>query len=355
MYHRLVVALPPNRRKTPVDGVGAAVVVPRAARGETARARVRELRSAMVLALIPATVGLTFGVLLLPRKATPDVVPLPVADGRALGRVEFADTALAERAKAVPLPGNVRALGSAIREFHTREAEPSADERQLGEARRAVDGALIEVLRGAEGEAALLSLRAVELDGFVREVHRFESTGEESAELRALAGAFARTLRAEGYWDGHALAVPEDALRPMFKEMWNAFLGLEKRPAFTLTLDEERALYAFTIAHAHPPKSMRQSLDAARRGARDARACLAIAEAERNATEARRLEHIARIGAIDPRYPTEFARGVVSYRRGDYSGSAQSFRRWLHDHPDGPLTLRAENYLRAAVDADRIE
>jgi hypothetical protein len=310
----------------------------------------------MVLALIPATVGLTFGVLLLPRRATPDVVPLPVADGRALARAEAADSALAERARAVPLPGSVRALGSAIREFHMREAGPSAEERQLGEARRAVDTALIGVLGGgAEGEAALLSLRAVQLEEFVREVQRFESTGEESAELQALGGAFVRTMRSEGYCVGHALAVPDDALRPMYKEMWSAFLGLEKRPAFTLTLDEERALYAFTIAHAHPPKSMRQALDAARRGARDAKACLAIAEAERNATEARRLEHISRIGAIDPRYPTEFARGIVSYRRGDYSGSAQSFRRWLHDHPDGPLTLRAENYLRAAVDADRIE
>ncbi len=162
-------------------------------------------------------------------------------------------------------------------------------------------------------------------------------------------------MRSEGWCDGHELAAPEEALRTMFKEMWNGFLGLEKRPAFDLTLDEERALYAFTIAHAHPSKSMRQALDAARRGARDAKACEAIAEAERSATEAWRLERIARIGALDHRYPTEFARGVASYRRGDFAASAEAFRRWLHDHPDGPLTLRAENYLRAAVDADRIE
>jgi TolA-binding protein len=100
---------------------------------------------------------------------------------------------------------------------------------------------------------------------------------------------------------------------------------------------------------------MRQALDAARRGARDARACEAIAEAERNATETWRLERIARIGAIDPSYPTEFARGVASYRRGDYVGSAQAFRRWLDDHPDGPFTLRAENFLRAALAARPIE
>jgi TolA-binding protein len=141
----------------------------------------------------------------------------------------------------------------------------------------------------------------------------------------------------------------------MFKEMWNALLGLESRPAFALSLDEQRALYAFFIGHAHPSKSMRQALDAARRGAHDEKACLGVAEAEQSATEAWRLERIARIGAIDPAYPTEYARGIASYRQGQYKASAQAFRRWLNDHPDGPLTLRAENYLRAAVDASRVE
>jgi hypothetical protein len=324
--------------------------------------RAAEIRSALLLALIPASVGLTFGVLLLPRRATPDIVPLPVADARALSRAESLDRALAERARATPLPGNVRALGSAIRDFHTLEAQ-EADQRRLAEARHAVDVALIDALgaasASADAENALLALRAVELEAFLREVVRFEATGEESAELRALAGSFVRTARSEGWLldEGarRALAVPEDALRPMFKQMWNAFLGLEKRPAFALALDEQRALYAFTIAHVRPQRLMRQELEAARRGARDAKACQAIAEAERSATEARRLEHIARIGAVDPGYPTEFARGVVSYRRGDYAGAAHAFRAWLKDHPDGPFTLRAENFLRASIDADRIE
>jgi hypothetical protein len=314
--------------------------------------RLRELKSAMVLALIPASVALTFGVLLVPRRATPDLVPLPSPDARALARAESTDRELARQALESPLPGPVRALGSALREFHTREAR-DADPRELAEARRAVDEALVAALGAGEGH--LVALRAAELEAFVREVRRFEASGEESVELRALGGAFVRTMRSEGWCEGHTLAVPEEALRPMYKEMWSTFLGLEKRPALALALDEQRALYAFTIAHAQPARSMRQALDAARRGARDAKACLAIGEAERNATEARRLERIARIGAIDPRYPTEYARGIASYRRGDYAASAQSFRAWLRDHPDGPFTLRAENFLRAAVDAARID
>ncbi len=105
----------------------------------------------MALALVPLSVGLTFGALLLPRRARPDFVPLPIADALSLSRTESADHRLAEQARAVPLPGAVRALGSAIRAFHTFEAH-DADARQLGEARRAVDEALIEALRLPDGE-----------------------------------------------------------------------------------------------------------------------------------------------------------------------------------------------------------
>ena len=32
---------------------------------------------------------------------------------------------------------------------------------------------------------------------------------------------------------------------------------------------------------------------------------------------------------------------------------SQSFEAWLKDHPDGPWSLRARNYLKAALDASR--
>jgi hypothetical protein len=67
------------------------------------------------------------------------------------------------------------------------------------------------------------------------------------------------------------------------------------------------------------------------------------------------LERIARIAAIDPTYPAAFARGVASYAAGSFEASAEAFRDWLHEHPDGPLTLRAEAFLRAAVVAARID
>jgi TolA-binding protein len=100
---------------------------------------------------------------------------------------------------------------------------------------------------------------------------------------------------------------------------------------------------------------MRDALEAARRGARDAASCQALDEAERGATETWKLEHIARLAAIDPAYPADYARGIASFRRGDFGASTKAFRSWLRDHPEGPLALRAQSFLRAATAADRVE
>jgi TolA-binding protein len=306
----------------------------------------------MLLALVPLGAALVLGLLLAPRSARPEDVPLPLPDSRELARVAENDRALAERAHRQALPGAVRALGSAIRDFHSLEAH-AAEKRELGPARRRVDETLIDAL-GA-GEEPLLELRAAQLDGFVEEVRRFEATGEESAELRALAGGFVRTMTAEGWRDGRRLLPRGAELHAMFKEMWNTFLGLEHRPSFEPTRDERRALYAFYLSHAHPTKAMRDALAAARRGAGDAKACEAIAEAERVATETWRLDHVKSVAAFDPSYPADYALGVAAYRRGDYGASVAAFRRWLSNHPQGPLALRAQNYVRAAAEADRSE
>ncbi len=279
-------------------------------------------------------------------------MPLPLPDAASLARTAAADHALAEKARREPLSGAVRALGSAVRAFHTLEAH-DADAKQLYEARGAVDDALVEALR--EGSGPLLELRALQLEGFLDEVQRFESTGEQSDELAALAGAFVRSMTLEGWVTGHHVVADEPALRALYKNMWNGFLGNEVRGEFVPSLDEQRALYAFYLSHPHPSRGMRDAIVAARRGARDAKDCAALDQAERVADEAWRLEHIERLRTIDPSYPADYARGVASYGRGDYAASAKAFRAWLTDHPEGPLALRAKNYLRAAVAAESVE
>jgi hypothetical protein len=314
--------------------------------------RDRELRDAMWLALIPIGAALALGLLLLPRRAPPDSVPVPIVDEARIARAVLADHELAEQARRQPLPGPVRALGSAMRDLHSLEAS-TTDEGLVREARKKVTEALPGAL--AEGEGPLIALRAVELEGFIGEVRRFERTGEQSAELAALAGAFVRAMTSEGWVTEHSLAPPEPALRTLYKKMWNGLLGFESRPGFEPTLDETRALYAFYLGSPHVSKGMRAALDAARRGAREGRQCAGIAEAARHAVESWRLDHVKSLAAVDPAYPGDYALGVASYRHGDYAASAAAFRRWLESHPEGSLALRAQNFLRAAADAQRVE
>ena len=311
-----------------------------------------EAHDAMWLALVPVGVALVLGLLLLPRRAAPEAVPVPVADPAVLAKAAATDEELAQQARREPLSGAVRALGSAMRAFHTLEAQ-DADAQRLFAARHDVDAALVDALRG--GTQPLLALRAVQLEGFLAEARRFDATGERTTELDALAGGFVRSLTAEGWCQGHTLTPDATVLRVMYKHMWDTFLGLDGRQDLKPSLDEERALYAFYLSHAHPSKAMRDAIAAARRGAGDPRSCSALEEAERAATEAWRLEHITRLAAIDPAYPAQYARGVASFRRGDFGASASAFSAFLQDHPGGPLTLRAQNFLRAAAAADRVE
>jgi hypothetical protein len=304
-----------------------------------------ELRRATRLGLVPVGVALLLGVLLVPRAAVPSGVPIPIADARELARVAARDHELADRARREPLPGPVRALGSALRKFHTLET--GGDLREIGAARSEVDEALRRALDG--DDEPLLRLRAVELEGFLEEVRRFESTGIESPELLALAGAFVRSMKSEGWGEGRTLAAGPGALAAMFKQMWNRFLGLETRISFAPSLDEERALYALYLSRPHAPPKTRAVLEARRRGASDAKECRDIAESERRAIARWSLEKVEQLAAIDPDYPAAYARGVLTFHAGDYVTAASSLREWLSAHPDGPLVLRARSYLRAAA------
>jgi hypothetical protein len=295
--------------------------------------------------------ALILGALMLPRSAPPDEVPLPSVDVRALARQVQIDRDLAEKAHIEALLGDVRALGSAIRDFHSLEAR----EATIGELQKA----RIEVNRAtaiaveAAGMDGLLKLRAVQLEAFLAEVKSFEKAGEESAELAALAGTFVRRMRREGWIKEKTVLLPELVRRAMFKQMWNAFITMEAKPELALTLDETRVLYAFYLAHPHAPDSKREAFAAARRAARDKEACAALDAGERAEAERWRIDRINKLAGIDKTYPAAYARGVALYRSGNYDASVEAFREWLRDHPDGPLALRAQNHLRAAAEASR--
>ena len=302
------------------------------------------------LALIPALVGVLLALLLFPHASPPDDVPLPDLDTRKLAAIERADDARARHAETAPLPAEVRALGDAMRAFGTTEAldPPHAPWPDL---RRAVDEARATALQ--KGDDAVLDLRAVQLARFLDEVRAWRKTGKESSELDALAGGFVRRMTMTGWIKDGALAATDRELRVMFKLRWNAVARLDAVPAFAPTLDEMRAFYMFDLLHPHPTQAARDTLAAARKNAKTRADCDALAAGEQIAAEQWRLDKIDKLARVDPSYPAAYARGVAFYRAAKFDESARAFEEWLRLHPDGPLTIRARNHLRAALAASQ--
>lgn len=302
------------------------------------------------LALVPVSVAVVLFALLMPWATPPDAVPLPDVDERAVAEVARADRARAERARADRLPGDVLAVGSAVRAMNLADAK-QADDVAVAAARRHLDDALAAAMARAGAEEDLVALRAVQLEAFLGEVARFEATGDVSEELEALGGGFVRKARAAGWIQGSRVLLGEPELRAAYKVVWNALAGTDVRPAFQPTLDEQRVLYRTYLSLPHPPEAVRPGLDAERRAATTEADCERARFNEHRATELWRAEKIKKLGAIDPTYPTGYALGVAYYRAGRYDLAVEAFRAWLDAHPDGPWSLRARNHLKASLAA----
>lgn len=310
-----------------------------------------------LLALVPVTAFVFMAALLLPRTAPPGDVPVPMPDGRALASVEREDTERVASAKAARLPGDVLALGSAIRAFNALSTKPSS-ELEILKARHDLDDAMrafTEPADASQRERAVsdvLTLRAVQLDAFLHEVEMFEKTGEISDDLRELGGTFVERMRDAGWvTDDHHVLLSPSQRRVAFKQVWNAVVGVDGAERFRPTLDEQRSLYALYLAHPHPPEFQREAFDAQRRAATTKAACERAEADVRRATELWRIDKIKRLGAIDPTYPTSYALGAAYFRAGRYDLSIEAYRSWLDAHPEGPYALRARNHLRAALAA----
>jgi hypothetical protein len=313
--------------------------------------KVRTKPDSLVLALVPLAVAVLFLLLLLPRAAKPRDIPLPTVDMRALDRVEGEDRARAQRAKREGLAGDLRELGGAIRTFNLQQAR-DGDETSLGLARTRLDK-VAQRLVVEQGEGALLTLRATQLESFLSEVATYEASPRApvSDELLAASGTFVTRMTEVGWVTAdHRVLMNDHQRRVAFKATWNNVIGIAPN-VLALTLDEERALYIFYLEHPHAPIAIRQSVQAARAATKDPRALSDIAQRESAAAEEWRLGKIRELAKKDSSYPLLFSRGVAEYRLGRYEASAQSFQGWLEAHPDGPLALRARNHLKAALDA----
>lgn len=323
------------------------------------------------LAVVAVLIAGSTALLAVPRPVDPVDLPEPRIDLRALQAVARADEALAAGADQARLDVDVLELGTAI--FAYGEADATGDDLALGRARRRVLDAAQRAVR--VGAPALLALRAHHLRSFLQEIRRWERTGEESVKLRQLAGGFLRAIRRNGWATGLAPAAPADrpaspsasppdrgaplererprllmdqaVLSASFKKHWSEVTGLQGE-LFALTLDEARAFYRFVLQHPSRPQEIAASAGAPGPAA-------ISAELARASAAQYRLKKLDELGAIDPSFPVHLARGVELYQLKRYPQAVEAFRRHLEASPDGPLTLRAQNYLRAALGRAREE
>jgi hypothetical protein len=303
------------------------------------------------LALIPATIAFLMMALMMPRATVPDAVPLPTIDMRALSEVMRADDARAARAKATRLPTDVLGLGSAVRAIQAVQLNSEATDNDLQTAQTMLEEARRILAGRSDWQEDVLALRALQMHSFLEELARYEQTGTTTKDLDELGGGFIRRMRSSGWSEGNRVVLDEPQRRAIFKTVWNALAGVEGLEPFALKLDEQRALYTLYIGRPYPGEASQRTLDAMRRDARSADQCARAAIDDRRSREMWRADKIKRFGQIDPSYPTVYALGVVYYRGGRYDLSSDAFRLWLEAHPDGPLSSRARNHLKAALDA----
>jgi len=315
------------------------------------KAAVPGTKSARWLALIPVTIAALTMLLMMPRTAPPEEVPLPQIDAAALEAQRQDDIARAASARATRPNGDILLVGSTFRALNVAQVTGASVE-DVGVARTALESAFRTA--AADGDRAvegLRTLRAFQLEAFLTEVERFEATGKSSEELEELAGPFLDHMIAAGWVQGGKVLLGDAARRAAYKLVWNAQLGADRLRGMSLGLDEQRALYMFYLTHPHASEAQRGAYETMRRRATTREECQkAIAEEHLDA-EQWRIDKIRRLGELDPTYPTGYALGVAYYRSGRLEQSIESFRGWVMSHPDGPYALRARNHLKAAVTA----
>jgi tetratricopeptide (TPR) repeat protein len=271
--------------------------------------------------------------LAIPRSIAPIDLPEPRLDPGALRHIENVDADLAASADRVRLDIDVLKLGTQLFAYGVADAE--RDDEALATARRDVLDASLPALR--VGTGPMLALRAHHLRTFLREMARYDATGEETLELRQVAGGILHRLEHNGWLDptrAHHRVLPDaTVLAILFKKHWNEVVGVAGEP-FESTLPEARAFYRFLLAHPALPDG------AGSPGLLDARASI---------TGQYRLKKIDELAALDHDYPMQLARGVVYFQLGRFPLAVEAFRRHLESRPDGPYTFRAQNYLRAAL------
>ena len=276
------------------------------------------------LAVVTVGMALCAAVLVVPRSVVPREIPVPAVNRREEQRAESRRHELAETARKVPLPFLVRAVGQAIRDFG--DAEFHGDATRSAARAREVAVRAGEALRDS-GADALLSLRAVQTELFVRAVTTWAESGQTNDDVVGLGGGFARRAVRDGWISGGRVVVDGDGLAQVFVMRWTHLAGLDDTQPFIATLNELRLYYRTLLLHPESRGSSRGD---------------DYAESEAL------LGYVAALHKQDADYPADLANGIIALRQSRFDDAMEALGKHLREHPDGPWRLRAQNYWHIA-------
>jgi hypothetical protein len=258
--------------------------------------------------------------LAVPRPVEQQELPEVLPDRRALAWRADEERLLAEEARQRALPFEVRAVGELFRRHGAAAADGQGDRaaRILSDLRDATKTAADK-----HGARPLRRLRAIQAELFERALEDFERTGKPSRELDELGGNLVKKAGQSGWLESGRLVMSPSERAVFFRIRWAELTGLRATSAFAPTLDEWRVYYGFLLAHpegsAGPDRLRAQ------------------------------FAYVTALAKRDSTYPLWLARGVLQYQQGSLPEAADAFQTHLGQHPDGPYSLRAKNYLLATL------
>lgn len=266
------------------------------------------------LAIPSIGIALVATLLAVPRATQPQTVPQPVQHLRALDSALRQLTHRANRAGTEPLSFAVREVGEAYRRLGRTQYEGP---QPLGVPQTEGWQRLIRGTRASSGDEALLTLRAVQAELFVKALHAWETTGSVSEDLVELGGDFVGLAKNNRWWVAGHLDMSAEERWVLALVRWTTLANFNHLGPFKLDRELEIVQLRFFFDHPAPGGTPFQS----------------------------RLKIVKRYSELEPSYPLEYARGVLFAQAGQYDRARASFTRQLQEHPEGNYALRARNHM----------
>jgi len=266
------------------------------------------------LTIPSAGLALVAAVLAVPHATEPHMVPQPVIHVRELNAELDNLERQASIARSHPLPFAVREVGEAYRRFGRIQFEGP---QLLDDARGLGWQALVRSARASSGDAALLALRAVEVQIFVSSLETWEKSHQVPDDLAELGGDFVNVAKKYHFWQGGRLAMSREERWAIGLLRWTTLAGLLVTEPFRLSRNLEVLELRLFFAHAKLVSSAPELLQ----------------------------RILNRYSELEPDYPLEYSRGVLAAQQNQFALAAASFTRQLQAHPDGNFVTRARNHL----------